>query len=231
MEEGDERSTRTNRAPMRCATSWPVSRMSAIVTRAPARTRASAKARPRPRAPPVTRTCRSARFIQGAELLPRLRLEHAPHARHAHVVLVEELAAARVRRHVLEQLMVLLEHRPVQAFQPVAVQEAPGVALPAAHLAAAPEEHLRMLRVDRHGEADDEEWPAGAELLLVGNRQPHPVRARLAPLDPVEIQALLAGFLEHQPGAGLAYAELRGPVAPRHRMRLRVQISAVHRIH
>src|SRR5690606_41057833 len=104
------------------------------------------------------------------------------------------------RVHVLADLVVLLEHRPVQAFEAIAVEEAPYVALPALDLAAAPEVHLRGLRVDRGGEADDVERAARAELLLVGNRQAHPVRAGLAPFHPAAVDARLVRPLPHEAG-------------------------------
>src|SRR5436190_8077826 len=212
MEEGEARSTGRKRAPICFATSVP-SMTSAISTCAPALTAASAKARPRPRAPPVTRMVLFRSCIEFLDLLFRLRLEHAAHARHADVVLVEEFAAAGVGRHVLEQLVVLLEHLPVQAFEAVLVEKAPDVALPALHLAAAPEEHLAVLGVDRRYEAGDVERAAGTEFLLVRDGQAHPLRTRLAPFDPVEIQTLLIRLLKYEPRVGLAHAELGGLVA------------------
>src|SRR3546814_9222228 len=58
-------------------------------------------------------------------------------------MLVEEFMLARLRRHVFQHHAVLLQHIPVQALEPRPVEELPGVALPAAHLADAPEEHPR----------------------------------------------------------------------------------------
>src|SRR5207237_3291007 len=121
IEAGEVRSTDKKRAPIALAVWFPDSKRSAITTSAPALTALSAKARPRPRAPPVIRIVFLCRLIERLNLSFCLRLQHAAHARHADIVLVEEFAAAGVGRHVLEQLVVLLEHLPMQAFEAVLV--------------------------------------------------------------------------------------------------------------
>src|SRR5919206_1840309 len=99
-------------------------------------------------------------------------------------MLVQVFPRARIGRHVFEYGVILLEHRPVQSFKPVTVEKAPYIALPALHLAAAPEENLRVLGVDRRHETDDEKRTARAVLFLVGNGKAHPLRSRLAPFHP-----------------------------------------------
>src|SRR2546421_2362110 len=231
IDAAEARSTGTKSQPSSFAVCTPWSSTSAMATLAPASSAARAKARPSPRAPPVMRMRLFFSGIEGAQLFAGLHLQEAPHARHAHVVLVEELAAPRIWRHVLEQRAVLLEHVPVQAFEPVAVEKAPHVALPALHLSAAPEEHLRMFGIDRRGEADDIEGTARAVFLLVGNRKTHPRGAAFAPFHPVEVDAFLVRLFEHQAGRRHAHVELRALVALRHRMRLRMEVGAMHRVH
>src|SRR5215212_9525453 len=91
MDFSFDKSIERKSAPISLAVFLPSAKdTSAITTSAPAAMAASAKARPSPRAPPVTRT---RLFFKFTDLLPRLHLQHAAHARHAGIVLVEELAA------------------------------------------------------------------------------------------------------------------------------------------
>ena len=102
---------------------------------------------------------------------------------------------------------------------------------PALDLPGAPEEDAAALAVDRGDEADDSERAARPGVALIGDRQPHPVGARIGPLHPVEIDAALVGLLEHQPVLGVADAHPRVLVAAPHRMRFGVQVGAVHGVH
>src|SRR5262245_14983979 len=83
------------------------------------------------------------------ELRLGLAAENVAQARQAHVMLVEILALAGVWLILLKHDAVLLQHRPVPRLQPVLVEEAPGVALPALDLAATPVEHRGRALVDR----------------------------------------------------------------------------------
>src|SRR6185503_6797205 len=120
---------------------------------------------------------------------------------------------------------------PVQAFEPVAVEEAPDAPLPAGNLARAPEEDAAVSLVDRRCIADDAEGAAGTVFLLIRNREAEPEAVGLAELDPIEIHAALADFLEDEAGLGLAQRHLGALVALGHRMRGAVEIGAVHRVH
>src|SRR3546814_19556138 len=80
------------------------------------------------------------------------------------IMLVEEFMLARLRRHVFQHHAVLLQHIPVQALEPRPVEELPGVALTAAHLADAPEEHPAIRRVDRRHHSAAGQGAAGAGL-------------------------------------------------------------------
>src|SRR4029079_12397101 len=91
-----------------------------------------------------------------------LGAEDAPQTGNAHVVLVKVLAQESVGLELLEHHAILLQHRPVPRLQPVLVEEAPGVPLPALDLAAAPVENGRALLVDRRVDADDMEIAARA---------------------------------------------------------------------
>src|ERR1700722_9374576 len=144
-------------------------------TRAPASANDVTNAAPNPRAPPVTRMRRPAsasrmtvlrllsfQRIERGKMLLRALLEHAAHARHAHIVLIQELVVAGVRRHAFEHVSILFQHRPVQSFETSAIHEFPRIALPARDLAGAPEVDLAIVFIDRNGEADDPEVAARA---------------------------------------------------------------------
>src|SRR5882762_8230651 len=79
----------------------------------------------------------------------------AAHAHHSDVVLIEQLATARVGVHRVEHLTVLLQHGPVSRLEGGAEQEAPRLARDAFHLARAPEEDAAGTLIDRRDEADD----------------------------------------------------------------------------
>src|SRR3546814_20104916 len=74
----------------------------------------------------------------------------------------------------------------------------PIFALPAAHLAYAPEEHTAIRLVDRRHHADDGKGAAGAGLLAIRDFQPQPQAVGDAEFGPVEIDAALAGLLEDE---------------------------------
>src|SRR5205085_2800134 len=107
----------------------------------------------------------------------------------------EVLAQESVGLELLEHHAILLQHRPVPRLQPVLVEEAPGVALPALDLAAAPVEDGRALLVDRRVDADDMEIAARAAGCRIGDLQPQPVRSGIDELGPVEIDVALAFLL------------------------------------
>src|SRR5262249_31211667 len=110
-------------------------------------------------------------------------------------------------------LSILLQHVPVQAFELVAVEEAPDIALPALHFARAPKEDATVIFVDGRREADDAERAAGAVFLLIGDGEAEPEAVGLAELDPIEVDAALARLLEDESGRGLAQRHLGGLVA------------------
>ena len=78
------------------------------------------------------------------------------------VVLIQHLMLIGVRFHLLQHHAILFQHYPVPRFKPVSVKEAPGVALPAFDLAAAPEKYGSDIFGDRGIAADDDEIAAGA---------------------------------------------------------------------
>ncbi len=150
--------------------------------------------------------------------------------RHADVVFVQMLALVGIGLHRFEHHPVLLQHHPVARLEPVLVQEAPGIALPAADLAQPPVEHRGHVFDDRRVAADDGERTARTAGLGIRNRQPHPVQIGITPFGPVKVHATLAGLLEHEAMLGAAQLELGADVALAHRMRLLVHEGAVHRI-
>ena len=129
----------------------------------------------------------------------------------------------------------MLQHHPVACLQAVAVQKPPHIALPALHLAAAPEEHGRAVGLARHHDGrvgtDDGEAAAGAARLGVGDGQSHPVGAGVAPLRPVEVHVALAIFFKHEAVLGFAQFEFGADVALGHGVALLVYEGAVHRVH
>src|SRR5258708_39038411 len=122
------------------------------------------------------------------------------------LALRETFMLAGVGGHCLQDEPVVLQPVPVQAFEPVAVEDAPHAALPTLHLAAAPEEDAAMPFVDRGHEAADDERSAGPGVLPVPDRQAHPLRTGVAPFRPVESDPALAFFLAHQAKLALADA-------------------------
>src|SRR5665213_630760 len=96
------------------------------------------------------------------ELIARLLRQIAAHPDHPGVVLVEHFEFFQARPKPGENFTILLEHYPVARLDVRLVEEAPGVALPTAHLAGAPEEYAHRVLIDRRAEADDAEVAAWA---------------------------------------------------------------------
>src|SRR5262249_21002922 len=129
---------------------------------------------------------RMPRGFERLELRLGLGAEDAAQARHAHVMLVEILALVGVGLELLEHDAVLLQHAPVPGLKLVLVEEAPGVALPALDLAAAPVEHGSARLGDRRVDADDVEVAARPAGRWIGNLEAQPVRTGVEELRPVE---------------------------------------------
>ena len=146
-------------------------------------------------------------------------------------MLVEELVLAGVAGHRLEHEAVLLEHVPVQRLEARAVQEPPEVALPALDPPNPPEVDLAGLPVHRGHEPDDAEGPARAGRLAVGDLEAHPVAPGSAELDPVEVDVALVLLLAEESGLGRDHSQSRPAIPLRHRVRLGMQVGAVHRVH
>ncbi len=146
-------------------------------------------------------------------------------------MLIEKFLRARIGRHVFEHEAILLEHRPVQALEPCAVHELPYVAHPARTLAIAPEEHAAVVFVDRRDETENAEVAARSSIGAIRNRQAQPRRTGLAEFHPVEVHVALRGLLERQPGCRLLHLHRGRLVARGHRVRQRMQIGAMHRVH
>ena len=138
---------------------------------------------------------------------------------------------AGIVRHRFEHDTILLQHVPVQRFEPQAIHEPPQIALPAADLAYPPEIDLTRSGIDRRHEADDTESAARPGFHAVGNLQAHPLGAGAAELDPIEVHVALVLFLAYESGTGRDDAQARSAVAARHRVRAGVQIGSVHRVH
>ena len=137
---------------------------------------------------------------------------------------------AGVVGHALERDAVLLEHGVVTVLEAFAVEKAPQIALPAAHLAQPPKEDLRGARTDRRREADHAERAARAVAHRIRDVEFHPERAAIAELGPVEGDVLLQ-FARDAEAVGRV-GDLHDVVfrTVLHRVRIAVEIRAVHRI-
>src|SRR5262249_14950857 len=170
-------------------------------------------------------------FLQGFELRLCFLLEHTPHTREPGVMLVEKLVRPGFRRHILEDHSILLEHRPVQPLELRPVHELPDIAHPPFALAGAPEEDKAIVLIDGRDKTGDAEVAAGTSTRSVGDGKTKPDCTRFAELRPIEIHVPLRRLLEDQTHGSLAELHISGLVAGRHRMRDRMQIGPVHRIH
>ena len=78
---------------------------------------------------------------------------------------------------------------------------------------------------------NDTKIASGTAGRWIGNFQTDSLNTIVVPLAPIKINAVLALLLKAEPMIGFNDFELRLFRTRRHRMRYRMQISAMHRIH
>ena len=92
------------------------------------------------------------------------------------IVLVERFLRTGIVLHGFQHQSILLQNLPVQALQPVLVEEPPDIAFPSGDLANPPEVNLAHLLGHRSDKTDDNEIASRTRVLAVGDLQAQPER-------------------------------------------------------